>query len=171
MLAVGALALGLAVASSARAAAIDHGTITVGRGVAGARIDMTRAQVIAKLGAPVSTPGQVLSYEPESAAGIFDLYLAANRRVRQIILAGFTGSKAWTLADGNAIFARGAIDRLYRRYGRRVHRIHERLIDERRYVIRSRYHGRPVETRFLVDRFSRTRAQVLDVSILFTDRG
>lgn len=131
---------------------------------------MTRAQVIARLGAPVSEGG-ALAYQPESGRGQFDVYLADNGRVRMISLAGFTGSRAWKLTDGNAIFTRGAIDRVYRRYGRRVRRVHDRRIDERRYVIRSRYHGRPVETQFIVDRFSRTGAQVLDVVILFTDRS
>ena len=155
-------------------AAIDQGTITVGRGAGGARLDMSRDQVIAELGAPVrENANGVMSYQPdlESATSLFDIYRHGDTgRVRMFILAGFRGG-GWKLRDGNAIFARGAIDRLYRHYGRRVRREHDRVIGERRYVIRSRYLDRPVETQFLVDRFSRKKARVLDVIILFTDRG
>jgi len=73
-------------------------------------------------------------------------------------------------ADGNAIFARRSIARLYKHYGTRVRRAHDDTGD-RWYFIKSRYHHRPVETQFHVDRFSRKKARVLDVFILFTDKG
>jgi hypothetical protein len=170
------IACGLAVAAiacpSAQAAAIDHGRITVGRGAAGARLDMTRAQVIHKLGVPVAENANgLMSYQPDGASGIFDVYRYLDtKRVRMFVLAGFHG-RSWRLADGNAIFARRSIARLYRHYGTRVHRVHDATTDDRTYVIKSTYRHRPVETQFLVDRFSRTKARVLDVFILFTDRG
>ena len=106
-------------ACSARATAatvVDSGTIVVGRGAGGARLDMTRAQVVAKLGKPESAnQNGVLSYQPDGADAIFDVYrhLAAPKHVRMFILAGFKGS-SWRLKDGNAIFAKRAIVRLYR---------------------------------------------------------
>jgi hypothetical protein len=160
--------LGLA----ALAGAVDHGTIVVGRGAAGARLDMTRAQVVHKLGKPLSTNANgLMSYQPDGADAIFDVYRHLdNKRVRMFILAGFHG-QSWKLADGNAIFARRSIARLYRRFGKRVHKVHDTMTDDRMYVIKSRYKHRPVETQFLVDRFSRKKARVLDVFLLFTDRG
>lgn len=162
----------LAIAAPAQATVVDSGTIVVGRGAAGARLDMTRAQVVAKLGTPESAnQNGVLSYQPDGADAIFDVYrhLAAPKHVRMFILAGFKGS-SWRLKDGNAIFAKRAIVRLYRHYGKRVHRVTDET-GSQLYVIKSRYHHRPVETQFLVDRFGHKRARVLDVFILFTDRG
>jgi hypothetical protein len=130
--AVLALAATLLVAAPAQATTVDGGTIVVGRGAAGAKLDMTRKQVIAKLGKPESQNGNgVLSYQPDDALKIFDVY---------------------------------------RHYGKRVHRLTDET-GSRLYVIKSRYHHRPVETQFLVDRFGRRRARVLDVFLLFTDRG
>jgi hypothetical protein len=157
---------------AAAATDVTHGKIVVGRGAAGARLDMTRAQVIAKLGPPESENGNgVLFYEPDSADHIFDVYrhLDPPKHVRMFIIAGFHG-KSWKLADGNAIFAKRSIARLYAHYGNRVHKHHDNTGD-RWYTIKSRYHHRPVATEFHVDRFSRTKARVLDVFLLFTDRG
>jgi hypothetical protein len=168
----GGVHVGLAITLATAAVAVNHGTITVGRGAAGARLDMTHAQVVAKLGPPLAENGNgVMSYRPETANSIFDVYryLQRPRHVRMFILAGFTG-QSWKLRDGNAIFARHSIARLYKHYGKRVHRRHDAVTDDRMYVIKSRYKHRPVETQFEVDRFSRSKARVLDVFILFTDR-
>jgi hypothetical protein len=170
LLAIAVLAVA---APAAEATVVDHGTIVVGRGAAGVRLDMTRAQVVNKLGPPESQNANgVLSYQPDSAPRIFDVYrhLDPPKHVRMFILAGFRG-RSWKLKDGNAIFAKRSIARLYRHYGKRVQRVHDKTTDDRMYVIKSRYRHRPVETQFLVDRFGRKRARVLDVFILFTDRG
>jgi hypothetical protein len=170
---VGGMGLGLSamLGLAALAGAVDHGTIVVGRGAAGARLDMTRAQVVDALGKPLSQNANgLMSYQPDGADAIFDVYRNLdNKRVRMFILAGFHG-QSWKLGDGNAIFARRSIARLYKHYGRRVHRVTDSTGD-RMYVIKSRYKHRPVETQFLVDRFSRRKARVLDVFLLFTDRG
>jgi hypothetical protein len=161
----------LAMAPAASATEVTHGTIMVGRGAAGARLDMTRSQVVAKLGTPeAENDNGVLFYESETSSHIFDVYreLAPPNRVRMFVIAGFRGG-AWKLADGNAIFARHAIDRLYRHYHKRVHRRYDPVTGERSYVIKTRYHHRRVETSFQVDRFGRKRARVLDAFILFTD--
>ena len=167
----GAVHVGLAVTLATAAVAVNHGTIAVGRGAAGARLDMTRAQVVGTLGAPESeNQNGLMSYQPDDANRIFDVYRHLDtKRVRMFILAGFKG-RSWKLRDGNAIFAKHAIARLYRHYGKRVHRAYDDTGD-RWYAIRSRYRHRPVVTEFHVDRFSRSKAHVLDVFILFTDRG
>src|SRR4051812_39889386 len=95
----------LAGAAPAQATDVTHGKIVVGRGAAGARLDMTRAQVIAKLGTPESENGNsVMFYEPDGADHIFDLYrhLDPPKHVRMFIIAGYHG-QSWKLADGNAI--------------------------------------------------------------------
>jgi hypothetical protein len=125
--------------------------------------------VIAKLGTPESENGNgVMFYEPDGADHIFDVYrdLDPPKHVRMFIIAGYQG-KSWKLADGNAIFAKRSIARLYAHYGNRIHKHHDNTGD-RWYTIKSRYHHRPVATEFHVDRFSRTKARVLDVFILFT---
>jgi hypothetical protein len=169
-----ALTLGAAaLAAPAQAKEVTHGTIVVGRGAAGARLDMTRAQVIDKLGAPESENGNgVMVYEKDGSSHIFDVYrhLDPPKHVRMFIIAGFHG-RSWKLRDGNAVFARHAIARLYAHYGKRVHRVHDVTSDDRYYTIKSRYRHRPVETQFHVDRFGRNRARVLDVFLLFTDAG
>jgi hypothetical protein len=159
----------LALALAALAAPISHGTITVNRGIAGARLGMTRAQVVSHLGKPLSENGNgVMSYEPDSTAkGIFDVYRAQDTgRVRLFILAGMKGN-AWKLGDGNPIFAKGGIDRLYTHFGTRVHKLDDKSDGSLYYYVKGRYQGRAVRTSFQVDRFSRTKARVLDVYVNF----
>jgi hypothetical protein len=160
-------------ASTASARPINGATIAVGRGANGARLDMTRRQVVAQLGPPVwHSGGGVLSYL-RPAHGIFDVYRYPDtRRVRMFVFSAGPPSQrpAWRLRDGNRIFTTGGIDRLYRHYGRRVHRWINPETGDRNYVICGRYHHRPVRTEFLVGRFSRNRP-VADVTILFTDRA
>ena len=49
---------------------ITHGTINVGRGAEGVKLDMTRGQVIATIGMPLDeNPLGTMSYAPESANG------------------------------------------------------------------------------------------------------
>lgn len=159
----------LALALATLVAPISHGTITVDRGIAGARLGMTRAQVVSHLGKPLDENGNgVMSYEPDSTAkGIFDVYRAQDTgRVRLFILAGMKGT-AWRLGDGNAIFAKGGIDRLYKHFGRRVHRLDDKSDGSLYYYVNGRYKGRKVQTSFQVDRFSRAKARVLDVYVTF----
>jgi len=125
-LVVSILAAGVA-GACASAQAMKPVTITVGQGAGGAKLDMTRAQVVARLGPPVGHNLQgVLSYRHASQR----------------------------LGDGNRIFTKGAIDRLYRHCGKRVHRWRIPETGEPNYVICSPYRGHPVRTEFLVGRFS-----------------
>ena len=62
-----------------RSSGIYGGVITVGRGVAGVELGMTRGQVIARLGRPLKElPNAIMSYEalpPTNPHGLFDIYL------------------------------------------------------------------------------------------------
>jgi hypothetical protein len=168
-----AIAVAIGCTTPAHAGRIDSGVIKVGRGPAGATLGMTRAQVVAALGDPVdeNTNG-VMSYQPFDTddAGIFDVYRnhPGNDRVRLFILS-FVGSTGWTLGEGNHIFRKGAIKRLYRHYGSRVHKRDVPEDGSKYYVIRGHFHGRKVETAFQVTRFSRAKAKVLDVYVSFAD--
>ncbi len=141
------------------------GVIVVGRGVAGARLGMTRAQVIARLGAPVSEmPGRGMSYEalpPRNPHGQFDIALKGGR-VRMFII---SPRGTWRLANGIHIFASGAIARLMHRYG---HRLKPTRIEdgERVYRITEHYVGRTVWTEFYVEHFG-PRARVYGFDLLF----
>jgi hypothetical protein len=158
-------------ASTASARSINGATLVVGRGANGARLDMTRQQVLARLGTWPSGKSALSYLRPSD--GIFDVYRYPDAgRVRMFIFSFGPPfhRRAWRLRDGNRIFTKGGIDRLYRHYGRRVHRWINPETGDRNYVICSRYHHRPVRTEFLVGRFSRDRL-VADVTILFIDRA
>jgi hypothetical protein len=176
-LALPALLAGLAVATAPAVAGspatgartIDGGTITVGRGAAGARLDMTRAQVVARLGKPIAeSPNGVMSYQRPSR-GIFDVYRYGDtKRVRMFIFS--SQGRRWKLRDGNAIFAPGGIDRLLRHYGDRAKPLRDPRTGDHYYVIHTRFRHRPVETRFEVNKLSRKRGLVRNILLLFTDR-
>jgi hypothetical protein len=153
--------LGGATASASPPASkgIYGGLVTVGRGAAGITLGMTRAQVIARLGRPLSERGP-MSYE-NLPHGMFDLYVASGR-IRMIVISPHPG---WHLADGTHIFGKGVISRLMRRYGRRLKPT--RIEDgERLYRITERYLGRTVWTEFYVEHF-RSNASVYGFDMLF----
>jgi hypothetical protein len=110
-----------------------------------------------------------MSYQ-RPRVGIFDVYRYGDTgRVRMFILS-FRQGRAWKLRDGNPIFAKGGIDRLYRHYGTRVKAMRDPRTGDPYYLLRTRFRHRPVETRFDVSRLSRKRALVRNILILFTDR-
>ncbi len=155
----------MSVAGAPRAKGIYGGVIVVGRGVAGARLGMTRAQVIARLGPPVSEmPNRFMSYEvlpPKNPHGQFDIVLQGGR-VRMFIV---SPRSTWRLANGIHIFSSGAIARLMHRYGRRLKPT--RIEDgERVYRITERYLGRTVWTEFYVERFG-PGASIYGFDLLF----
>jgi hypothetical protein len=148
---------------------IYGGVILVGRGAAGATLDMTRAQVIARLGRPLKGNGPVMSYEnlppgrisPKTPHGMFDLYLRKGR-VRMIVISPHSG---WHLPDGSRVFGRGVIAHLMKLYGRRLRPT--RIEDgERLYRVTERYLGRAVWTEFYVEHFG-TDASVYGFDMLF----
>jgi hypothetical protein len=156
VLAVALLGCVTAFATTSITKGVYGGVVVVGRGAAGVTLGMTRAQVIAHLGRPLTEGGPVMSYEnlppgqisPKTPHGIFDLYLAKGR-VRMIVISPHSG---WHLSDGTHIFGSGVIARLMHRYGRRLKPT--RIEDgERLYRVTERHLGRTVWTEFYVERF------------------
>ena len=153
------------VAAAPRAKGIFGGVIVVGRGVAGARLGMTRAQVIERIGPPVrEMPNRGMSYEPlppKNPHGQFDIALQGGH-VRMFII---SPRSTWHLANGIHIFASGAVARLMRCYGRRLKPT--RIEDgERVYRITEHFLGRTVWTEFYVEHFG-PRAIVYGFDLLF----
>lgn len=153
------------VAAAPRAKGIYGGAIVVGRGVAGAKLGMTRAQVIARLGPPVSEMlNRGMSYEslpPQNPHGQFDIALQGGR----VRMFSISPRSTWYLASGIHIFASGAIARLMHYYG---HRLKPTRIEdgERVYRITERYLGRTVWTEFYVEHFG-PKASVYGFDLLF----
>jgi hypothetical protein len=111
-----ALALTLAPASDA-AVAVTHGTITPNRGAAGIRLGMSRAQVLAKLGAPVyKNANGYLQYAPNGRPEIFDVYLDVAASPDRVRLLGVSGAK-FCFPAGFCMFDRGAVGKLKAAYG------------------------------------------------------
>lgn len=168
-------ALGLALGAGALAEppltkGVYGGVITVGRGAAGIRLGMTRAQVIARLGRPFNEnsngymqyaylpPGHV---PPNVQHGLFDVYLR-HGRVRMIIIGAHKGFR---LGDGTRVFERGAVARLMRRFGHRLKAM--RAEDgEPVYRIVGRYLGTTVWTDFWPGRLD-PNTKIMGVDILF----
>lgn len=150
------------------------GVITVGRGAAGIKLGMTRAQVIARLGRPLKEiKNRYMQYanigqgrlNPKVQHGLFDLYLT-DKRVQMLVIGPQRG---WRLSDGNHIFASGGIARLMHRYGHRLKAI--RIEDgESLYRITERYLGRTVWTEFYVERFG-SKGSVYGFDMLFPPAG
>jgi hypothetical protein len=151
---------------------IYGGVIIVGRGVAGVKLGMTRAQVIARLGRPLTEHGY-MAYEnepqgkvnPKTPHGLFAI-VPKDNRVRMFIISPHSG---WRLSDGNHIFASGGIARLMHRYGNRLKPT--RIEDgELAYRITERYLGRTVWTEFYVEHFG-PKASVYGFDMLFPPSG
>jgi hypothetical protein len=149
-------------AAPAQATLIDHGTITVNQGVNRATVGMTRAQVVDVLGRPEYTNANgLLEYSDPTEGQIFDIFLGRrSHRVNGIQIAYPGGFK---LQDGNRIFKRGAVRRLFHTYGARVH---PNPISQgtRSYSVNGRFHGRKVSTTFSVTKYRRS-ARALEVFV------
>jgi hypothetical protein len=157
-----------ALPAGATAKTITSGTITVGHGAHGVELGATRAQVIQHLGRPNSeNQFGTLSYGSERANTIFDVYrtsVASSGTVRQFVIAS-PGNKAFKLQDGNKVFTRGGLRRVYGHYGRRL-KFHTFDDGTPYYEIVSRLHRKKVLTDFETDRHS-LDARVLDVFIVY----
>jgi hypothetical protein len=141
---------------------IESGRIEVGRGVGGITLGMTRAQVIAHLGRPISQ--NAAGYMQYSKRHLFDVYVRRGnpRRTDLITAAG----PRFCLA-GICSMAKGSLKRLASRYGSRLKvELYPENADAPDYVIRSRFHGAPVNTAF-----SRAGGKILQVFIAYPAAG
>jgi hypothetical protein len=142
--------------------------ITVGRGVNGVELGMSRARVIRRLGRPNSENSfGTMSYGSDRANTIFDVYRTsggASGKVKQFVIAA-PRNRAFRLQDGNRVFTRGGLRRLAGRYGRRLtfHRFDD---GTPYYELATRLHGRRVLTDFATERRA-LDSYVLDVFIVF----
>ena len=146
----GLVAVALAVAPSvASARTITSGVITVGRGVNGVELGMTRAQVLAKLGRPNAENGLgTLSYGSDRANIIFDIYRLVDppHTVHEFVIASPHDSH-FRLSDGNRIFTKGGLRRLAKHYGKAL-KFHRFDDGSPYYELVTRFHGKTVKTAF-----------------------
>jgi hypothetical protein len=130
----------------ARGEAINAATFNVNRGAAGVTLGITRAQVVAKLGQPLSQSlGGAMTYATGSR--IFDIYLdqGSPRRVRMIILSG----KHYCTASGICMFTAGGVGDLMDQFGSRL-KPKTNPDGLECYQITGHYKGRGVFTSFTV---------------------
>lgn len=140
---------------------IESGRIVVGEGVHGVTLGMTRAQVVARLGRPISQ--NAIGYMQYSKRHLFDVYVRSGtpRRTDLISAAG----PGFCLSGGICSLARGSLKRLVARFGPRLKvELYPEDADAPDYVIRGRFHGRPVNTAF-----SHGRGQLVQVYIADAD--
>ncbi len=163
-----AAAAALAGPTQAATQPINSGLITVGQGANRALLGMSRAQVISALGKPIDeNQNGVMSYEPITSGVIFDVYRDGGGRgthVRMFIIAA-PGHSGFTLQDGNRVFTKGGMRRVFNHYGSHL-RFHNSGQSGPYYELITKLRGKKVLTDFAVDRQSRD-AHVLDVYILF----
>ena len=145
-----------------RAEAVNAATFKTNRGAAGVTLGMTRSQVVAKLGQPLSQSlGGVMSYATGSR--IFDVYLDAQqpRRVRMVVLSG----KKYCTPTGICTFAPGGVGKLLAQFGSRL-KPKTNPDGLECYQVTGQFKGKPVFTSFTVlDQAPASR--FINVSILW----
>ena len=131
--------------AGATAQPIESGRIMVGRGVRGVTLGMTRAQVVARLGRPISQ--NAIGYMEYSRKHLFDVYVRRGTpKWTDLISAAGPG---FCLSGGICSLTEGSLKRLVGRFGARLDvELYPEDADAPDYVIRSRFQGRPVNTAF-----------------------
>ncbi|MEA2178823.1 MAG: hypothetical protein QOG77_2120 [Solirubrobacteraceae bacterium] len=155
----------VALAPTAHATTIKSGTITPGRGLNGATLGMTRAEVIDQLGKPSYTNANGLLEYSSPSADIFDLFLGHRSDKLNLLQLAMHGSK-FKLADGNAVYAKGGLKRLFRHYHKRLHK-NPYYQGERSYSLYGKFHGRKVVTVFSVTKYAAATGRVYQVVIAY----
>jgi hypothetical protein len=143
------------------AESIESGHIAVGRGVHGVTLGMTRAQVVARLGRPISQ--NAIGYMEYSEKHLFDVYVRRGTPKRTDLISA--AGPGFCLSGGICSLTKGSLKRLVGRFGERLDvELYPEDADAPDYVIRSRFHGRPVNTAF-----SHGRGQIVQVYIAYAD--
>jgi len=115
-LGVGAV-LGLVLAGAA-AAVVNGGSVTPNLGVAGIKLGMTRAQVIARLGKPLfKNANGFMQYGNDKKGVIFDVYLDTSTHPQRVRLLGISGTKFCLVGGGPCMMRAGGVGKLRKRYG------------------------------------------------------
>src|SRR5689334_21453620 len=102
--------------AGAAATAIESGRIVVGRGVHGVTLGMTRKQVVARLGPPISQ--NAIGYMQYSSKNLFDVYVRRGSPKRADLISA--AGPGFCLAGGICSLTKGSLARLVGRYGTRV---------------------------------------------------
>ncbi len=135
----------------------------VGRGVRGVTLGMTRAQVVARLGRPISQ--NAIGYMEYSRKHLFDVYVRRGTPKRTDLISA--AGPGFCLSGGICSLTEGSLKRLVGRFGARLDvELYPEDADAPDYVIRSRFQGRPVNTAF-----SHGRGQIVQVYIAYADPG
>ena len=149
--------------AGATAQPIESGRIMVGRGVRGVTLGMTRAQVVARLGRPISQ--NAIGYMEYSRKHLFDVYVRRGTPKRTDLISA--AGPGFCLSGGICSLTEGSLKRLVGRFGARLDvELYPEDADAPDYVIRSRFQGRPVNTAF-----SHGRGQIVQVYIAYADPG
>jgi len=99
-------------------AVVTRGTLTPNRSAKGVRLDMTRAQVIARLGKPVyENANGYMQYGSDKLGVAFDVYLDVSRKPKRVHLLGIYGSKFCLVGGGPCLTEKGGVGKLEDRYG------------------------------------------------------
>jgi hypothetical protein len=151
-----------AIAPTVAGAVVEKGTIRVNRGGAGVTLDMSRAQVIARLGAPVyKNQNGYLQY---GKVNLFDVYLDVGATPDRVRLIGISGPQ-FCFPSGFCMMDHGAVGKLKNRYGSKLKVV--KLEDgERVYRVSGFYHGCNVFTDFTPLRF-RSSSKLIQIFIGF----
>jgi hypothetical protein len=149
--------------AGAAAQSIESGRIVVGRGVHGVTLGMTRAQVVARLGRPISQ--NAIGYMQYSKKHLFDVYVRSGSPKRTDLISA--AGPGFCLSGGLCSLTKGSLNRLVARFGSRLKvELYPEDADAPDYVLRSRFRGRPVNTAF-----SHGRGQIVQVYIVYADPG
>ena len=116
-LAVAAAVLALAGSAFAASRILTGGAVTPNVGAAGIKLGMTRAQVIAKLGTPVTQNlNGYMQYGPKNLSTLFDVYLDTSVHPWRMRMFGISG-RNYCLAGGGPCLRRvGGVGKLRARY-------------------------------------------------------
>ena len=97
---------------------IESGRIVVGRGVHGVSLGMTRAQVVARLGRPISQ--NAIGYMEYSEKHLFDVYVRRGTPKRTDLISA--AGPGFCLSGGICSLTKGSLKRLVGRFGERLER-------------------------------------------------
>jgi hypothetical protein len=125
------------------AAKVDQATVYVDKGAAGVALGMTRAEVIAALGQPISENSY--GYMQYSDADLFDVYRSGKKNDK-VDLIGVSGPN-FCLRSGVCMLQDGNVAALKHKFGRKL-TYHVLLDHTRCWRISGHHRGRRVFTQF-----------------------
>jgi hypothetical protein len=155
-----------ALAPAATSAAVTKGTITPSRGAAGVTLGMTRAQVVAKLGAPLfENANGYMQYGPDTGP-LFDVYRDVFSHPSRVRLIGISGWNFCFPGGSPCLYRLGGVGELQAKYGARL-KIVTLESGEKVYRLSGRYRGCSTFTDISPARF-KPGARLIMVFVGFT---